>query len=133
MEIIVPDKSIRTFMIYETLYDILVDYVMNGDGVTAVPVFDEEIFPESNAIDCSVINFVKFISTAFGLVYVEEAMAIVKDLKAKKAGKETLRFRSDHPLFVSGGPEYQNVCLISGMIHLGIPILPYFDGEEIVL
>lgn len=126
-------NNVRGFMVYENLYDILEDYIRWGDGYHSVAVFDEDIYVNSKLIDGTVINLVKLLSTAFGLTHVNEAVAIVKELQKNSTKKRAVRFRSRHPLFTNGSPLYQNICLISGMIHMEIPILPYFNGQEVLI
>lgn len=126
-------NKVRGFMVYENLYEILEDYIKWGDGYHSIAVFDEDIYSDSDLIDGSVINIVKLLSTAFGLTHVNEAAAIVKELQRESTKKKTMRFRSRHPLFMSGSPLYQNICLVSGMIHMEIPILPYFNGQELLI
>ncbi|WP_454266310.1 hypothetical protein [Rossellomorea marisflavi] len=108
------------------------DFLMGGDGVNALPVFEEEHYPESHMIDSSLINLIKFISTSFGRSRIPAGFKIVERIHSDNSKKKTFRFRSRHPLFVDGSPKYQNVCLVSGMVYLGIPILPYFDGQNVL-
>lgn len=128
----IPNK-VRGFMVYENLYETLEDYIKWGDGYHSIAVFDEDMYGNSDLIDGSVINIVKLLSTAFGLTHVNEAVAIVRELQKESIKKKTMRFRSRHPLFMSGSPLYQNICLVSGMIHMEIPILPYFNGQEMLI
>lgn len=117
---------------YEVLEKPLMEFLQGGDGVNALPVFEEESYPESHMIDSSLINLIKFISTSFGRSRLPAGFKIVERIHSDCSKKKTFRFRSRHPLFVDGSPRYQNVCLVSGMVHLGIPILPYFDGESVL-
>ncbi|MCR6108569.1 hypothetical protein HXA32_20070 [Salipaludibacillus agaradhaerens] len=117
---------------YEALEKPLTDFLEMGDGVNALPVFEEEFYPESDMVDISLINFIKFISTTFGRRRLPAGFKIVERMRSESLKKKTFRFRSRHPLFVDGTPQYQNVCLVSGMVHLGIPILPYFDGQNVL-
>lgn len=126
-------NNVRGFMVYENLHEILEEYVEWGDGYHSVAVFDEDIYTDSALIDGTVINLVKILSTAFGLTHVNEAIAIVNHLHEDGVRKKTMRFRSKHPLFTNGSPLYQNICLVSGMIHMEIPILPYFNGTELLI
>lgn len=126
-------NNVRGFMVYDRLYDILEEYVEWGDGYHSLATFDEDIYTDSDLIDGSVINIMKLLSTAFGLSHVNEAVAVVKALQREGARKKTMRFRSKHPLFANGTPLYQNVCLVSGMIHMEIPIQPYFDGRDLMI
>lgn len=128
------ENELRSFSMYVILKKPLVEFLTDGDGINALPVYDENSYEHVDVelIDCSLINFVKFISTAFGRCRLQEAFRIMEKIKKDGVRKETLRFRSRHPLFVDGSPRYQNVCLISGMIFLGIPIFPYFDGLKIL-
>lgn len=128
----IPNK-VRGFMVYQNLYDILDEYIQWGDGYHSLPVYDESIFADADAMDVSIINLMKLLSTAFGLTHVNEAVTIVNAIHSEGVGKTAVRFRSRHPLFVGGTPLYQNVCLVSGMIHMNIPILPYFDGEKLLI
>ncbi|PAE87785.1 hypothetical protein [Shouchella clausii] len=126
------DNKVRSFSMYEVLEKPLMDFLQGGDGVNALPVFEEEFYPESNMIDTSLINLIKFISTSFGRSRLPAGFKIVERIHSDCAKKKTFRFRSRHPLFVDGSPRYQNVCLVSGMVYLGIPILPYFDGQNVL-
>ncbi|WP_139368367.1 hypothetical protein [Evansella clarkii] len=108
------------------------EFLEGGDGVNALPVFEEEYYPDSHMIDSSLINLIKFISTSFGRSRIPAAYKIVERIHIDCSKKKTFRFRSRHPLFVDGSPKYQNICLVSGMVHLGIPILPYFDGQNVL-
>lgn len=126
-------NDVRGFMMYENLYQALSEYIRDGDGYHAISVFDEDRFPESDLIDGSIPNLAKMLSTAFGLAHTEKAIAIVSAIRRDGVRKKTLRFRSRHPIFAVGTPLFQNVCLISGMIHMEIPILPYFNGTDILV
>lgn len=126
------DNKVRSFSMYEVLEKPLLDFLREGDGIHALPVFEEEYYPDSETIDTSLINLIKFISTAFGRCKLPQGFKIVERIHSDNARKRTFRFRSRHPLFVDGSPKYQNVCLVSGMVHLGIPILPYFDGTNVL-
>lgn len=117
---------------YELLEKPLTDFLKQGDGVNALPVFEEEFYPNADLIDSSLINLIKFISTAFGRSRLPQGFKIVERIHQANAKKKTFRFRSHHPLFTDGSPRYQNVCLVSGMVYLGIPILPYFDGMNVL-
>lgn len=125
-------NKVRSFSMYEMLERPLLDFLSEGDGVNALPVFEEEFFPEADMVDMSSINLIKFISTAFGRSKVPQAFKIVERIQRDNSRKKTYRFRSKHPLFTDGSPRYQNVCLVSGMVYLGIPILPYFDGQTVL-
>lgn len=124
---------VRGFMIYENLHGIIEEYIEMGDGYHALPVFDEDVYYESDLIDVTAINLIKLLATGFGMTNVEEAIPIVRALREDRVLKKALRFRSRHPLFANGSPLYQNICLVSGMIHLGIPILPYHDGVQLLI
>ena len=126
-------NNVRGFMVYESLHDILEEYIEWGDGFHSLSVFEEDVYTDSDVIDGTVINLVKMLSTAFGLTHVNEAVAVVRELQKEGVKKRTMRFRSRHPLFSNGSPLYQNICLVSGMIHMGIPILPYFNGQELLV
>lgn len=126
-----PNK-VRSFSMYEVLEKPLLDYLNEGDGYNALPVFEEQFFPDAQLVDTSMINLVKFISTAFGRSRLPQAFKIVDRIQSDNARKKTYRFRSRHPLFTEGKPRYQNICLVSGMVLLGIPILPYFDGQVVL-
>lgn len=125
-------NKVRSFSMYEMLEKPLTDFLKEGDGVNALPVFEEEYYPDAAMVDSSLINLIKFISTAFGRSRLPQAFKIVERIHHDNPRKRTFRFRSRHPLFVDGSPRYQNVCLVSGMVYLGIPILPYFDGLHIL-
>lgn len=128
----VPENKVRSFSMYEAIEKPLRDFIREGDGVNTLPVFEEERYLEAEVVDATMINLVKLLSTGFGRARLAQAFKIVERIQSDNAKKTTLRFRSQHPLFVDGEPRYQNVCLVSGMVHLGIPILPYFDGEAVV-
>lgn len=128
----VSPNKVRSFSMYEVLERPLLDFLKQGDGFNALPVFEEEFFPDAEMIDMSMINLVKFISTAFGRSRLPQAFKIVERIQRDNSRKKTYRFRSRHPLFTGGSPRYQNVCLVSGMVFLEIPILPYFDGQSIL-
>lgn len=125
-------NKVRSFSMYEVLERPLLDFLNQGDGFNALPVFEEEFFPDADMVDTSLINLVKFISTAFGRSRMPQAFKIVDRIHRDNSRKKTCRFRSRHPLFTAGSPRYQNICLVSGMVFLGIPILPYFDGQIIL-
>lgn len=129
---LIDDNKVRSFSMYEVLEKPLMDFLMAGDGVNALPVFEEEYYPEAQLIDSSLINLIKFISTTFGRSRIPAGFKIVERIHSDNSKKKTFRFRSRHPLFVDGSPRYQNVCLVSGMVYLGIPILPYFDGQNVL-
>ena len=126
------ENNVRSFSMYEVLEKPLLDYISEGDGIHALPVYVEDSYPYSDVVDTSLINLIKLISTAFGRKCVPQAYRIIERIHSENSRKKTFRFRSRHPLYVDGTPKYQNVCLVSGMVHLGIPILPYFDGEQII-
>ena len=125
-------NRVRSFSMYEVLERPLLDFLKEGDGFNATPVYDEDSYPDAEMVDASLINFVKFIATAFGRSRLPDAFKIVERIHRDNNKKKTFRFRSRHPLFIDGAPRYQNICLVSGMVHLGIPILPYFDGEKLI-
>lgn len=125
-------NKVRSFSMYDVLRKPLTDFLQEGDGVNALPVFEEEYYPEADMVDSSLVNLVKFISTSFGRSKIPQAYKIVERIHIDNARKETLRFRSRHPLYIDGSPRYQNICLVSGMVYLGIPILPYFDGMNVL-
>lgn len=128
------DNKVRSFSMYALLERPLMEFLEEGDGLHALPVFEEEYFPDAELIDASLVNLVKFVSTAFGRSKLAQAYKIVDRIHTDqpKMKKRTFRFRSRHPLFTDGSSKYQNICLVSGMVHLGIPILPYFDGEKVL-
>lgn len=126
------ENKVRSFSMYEVLEKPLMDFLKQGDGVNSLPVFEEEYFPDSDTVDSSLINMIKFVSTSFGRSRVTQGFKIVERIHNDNNRKKTFRFRSKHPLFTDGTPKYQNVCLVSGMVYLGIPILPYFDGTNIL-
>lgn len=127
-------NKVRSFSMYGVLEKPLLDFIEDGDGVNALPVFEEEYFPDADLVDSTLINLVKLISTAFGRSRLPEAYKIIEriHIDGSKLKNRSFRFRSRHPLFTDGSQKYQNVCLVSGMVHLGIPILPYFDGEKVL-
>lgn len=130
-----PDDDmnrVRSFSMYKVLERPLRSFLTEGDGINALPVFEEEYHPDADMIDASLINMIKFISTAFGRSRIPQAFKIVERIHMDNSKKRTFRFRSKHPLYTDGTPRYQNVCLVSGMVYLGIPILPYFDGVNVL-
>jgi len=127
----IPNK-VRSFSMYEVLEKPLLDFIREGDGINALPVFEEEYYPNINMVDTTLINLIKFISTSFGRSRLPQAFKIIERIQHESPKKTLLRFRTRHPLFIDGSSRYQNVCLVSGMIYLGIPILPYFDGMNIL-
>lgn len=127
------NKEIRGFMMFDILEQPIDSFITGGDGLYSTSVFDETKYPEDPVMDVTLINFIKFISTAYGAAYQEDGFRIVEAMKRDKIRKKTLRFRSSHPLFVDGMPDFQNACLISGLIFMGIPILPYFDGNTVMV
>ena len=92
-----------------------------------------EMIDRETVIDINLIDFVKFISTCYGYVYQDEAKRIVEAMESDQIKQFSLRFRCSHTLFLYGTPEYQNICLISAMIYLGIPIDGYFDGANVLV
>lgn len=146
---------IRGAKIYNILIPPLIKYLKNGDGGYQInnvmkyhPPFRikqpntkeqltrmelNEIIDKESIIDINLIDFVRFISTCYGYVYQEEAKRIVNAIEADQIKMYTLRFRCSHTLFLYGTPEYQNICLISAMIYLGIPIDSYFDGTNVLV
>lgn len=125
-------NEVRSFMMFVNLEEPLLTFLSAGDSL-AESVFDEALYPNAEVVDMSMINLIKFVSTAFGLVYLEEAVDIIKAMKDDGIKRKSVRFRSRHPLFVEGHPDYQNVCLISGMIYMGIAIPGYFDGDQVLV
>jgi len=132
------DNGLRTFWMYDVLEKPLVDFINQGDGVYALPVFEEVNFPDAELVDISLINLIKLLSTGFGHSNLGLAFKIADRIRhdADSAGfkvtRRNFRFRSRHPLFIDGRKHYQNVCLISGMVHFGISIFPYFDGKNFI-
>lgn len=127
------ENKVRSFSMLEVLEKPLVDFMVGGDGVDALPVYDEQYHDSALVVDTTLINLAKFLATAYGRTHFTAAYNIQKRIvRDNKVKKKTLRFRSRHPLFKSGTNQHQNVCLISGMIHLKIPILPYFDGTKVL-
>lgn len=126
------DNRVRSFPMYEVLERPLVEFLANGDGFSALATYEEAYYPDAQLVDATLINFVKFIATAFGRSKLAQGIEIVRRIEREHGAKTRLRFRSKHPLFVDGSSRYQNICLVSGMVHLGIPILPYFDGVNVV-
>lgn len=125
-------NKVRSFSMYKVLERPLNDFLSEGDGINALPVFEEEFYPDADLVDGTLISLIKLISTAFGRSKIPQAFKIVEKIHIDNCRKTTIRFRSDHPLYVDGSPRYQNICLVSGMVYLGIPILPYFDGFNIL-
>lgn len=132
-EIVAVPNDVRGFMVYDVLHQALTEFIAAGDGYNAVSVFNEDVYTDAQLIDTSVNNMVRLLSTSFGTTHVEEAVAIARAMQKDGVRKKTMRFRSRHPLFANGSPLYQNVCLISGMIHFEIPILPYFTGQNLLV
>lgn len=126
------ENKVRSFVTYEVLIKALTEFLDQGDGIRAKPVFSEDVFPDSPVVDSTVINMIRFISTAFGQTRGVEALKIVDRLQEDNASKRTIRFRSKHPLFYQNEIRFKNLCLVSGMVHLGIPILPYFNGVSVM-
>lgn len=129
-DILAQTNQVRSFMMLEVLEQPLMDFITKGDGDLIKPFYDEADFPDTSVIDISLINFIKFISTAFGSFYLEESIDILNAMNRDNVSKKAYRFRSNHPLYTAGNTDYQNVCLISGMIHMGIPFYPYYDGSH---
>lgn len=125
-------NDVRSFSMYEVLERSLNDFLRDGDGVDALPVYEERYYEDANVVDCTLINLVKLLSTAYGRTKIAQGSVIEKRIYDENPRKKSLRFRSQHPLFTDGSSRYQNVCLISGMVYLGIPIFPYFDGESVL-
>ncbi|OMF76676.1 hypothetical protein [Paenibacillus glucanolyticus] len=126
------DNKLQSFSMYAVLEKPLVDFLEQGDGIKVLPVYEEKHFPDAEVVDTSLINLIKLLSTAFGRNRLAQAYKIIDRIQDTNAKKKTLRFRSRHPLFTDGSPKHQNLCLVSGMVYLGIPILPYFDGFDIL-
>lgn len=147
--------TIRGAKIYNVLIPPLINYLINGDNGYQInnvmkyhPPFRikqpnskkqltrmqlNEMIDRETVIDINLIDFVKFISTCYGYVYQDEAKRIVKAMESDQIKQFSLRFRCSHTLFLYGTPEYQNICLISAMIYLGIPIDGYFDGTNVLV
>jgi len=126
------DNHVRSFSMYAVLERPLQEFIEQGDGIFALPVYEEIRHPDAPLVDASMINLIKLISTAFGRSCLPQAYTIVERIHQDEPRKQTLRFRSRHPLYTHGSPKYQNICLVSGMVYMGIPILPYFDGDRIL-
>lgn len=126
------ENKVRSFLLYEALEKPLKDFIEQGDGLYALAVFEERYFPDSDMVDVTLINLIKVIATAFGRSRVPQGLKIMERIERDNMAKKAIRFRSKHPLYTDGSTRYQNVCLVSGMVHLGIPILPYFDGVNIL-
>lgn len=127
------ENKVRSFSMFEVLERPLADFIVGGDGVDALPVYEEQHHENAVVVDTTLINLAKFLATAYGRTNFTAAYNIHKRIvRDNKVKKKTLRFRSRHPLFKGTTNQYQNMCLISGMIHLKIPILPYFDGEKVL-
>lgn len=117
---------------YAVLEKPLLDYLKQGDGINVLSVYEERHFPDAEVVDITLVNLVKLLATAFGVSRFPQAYKIIDRIQDTNSRKKTLRFRSRHPLFTNGSPKHQNLCLVSGMVYLGIPILPYFDGVNIL-
>ncbi|MGC6589065.1 hypothetical protein ACPV3A_29490 [Paenibacillus sp. Dod16] len=126
------DNKLQSFSMYAVLEKPLVDFLEQGDGIKVLPVYEEKHYPDAEVVDASLINLIKLLSTAFGRCRLPQAYKIIDRIQDTNARKKTLRFRSRHPLFTDGSPKHQNLCLVSGMVYLEIPILPYFDGINIL-
>ena len=126
------DNKLQSFSMYAVLEKPLLDFCAQGDGISVLPVFEEKHFPDAEVVDVSLVNLVKLLATAFGRTRLPQAYKIIDRIQDTNGRKKTLRFRSRHPLFTDGSPKHQNLCLVSGMVYLGIPILPYFDGVNIL-
>lgn len=126
------ENKVRTFMIYEALVAPLEQFLEQGDGVNALSTFDESLYPDAGLVDASTAHAVRFITTAFGRSRLPQGYKIVDRIVRDNPKTVRVRFRSRHPLFADGSARYQNVCLVSAMVHLGIPILPYFDGLNVL-
>ncbi|MCL6663494.1 MULTISPECIES: hypothetical protein [Paenibacillus] len=126
------DNKIQSFSMYAVLEKPLVDFFEQGDGINVLPVYEERHFPDAEVVDASLVNLVKLLATAFGRSRLPQAYKIIDRIQDTNSRKKTLRFRSRHPLFTDGSPKHQNLCLVSGMVYLGIPILPYFDGVRVL-
>ncbi|WP_145142138.1 hypothetical protein [Paenibacillus sp. Y412MC10] len=126
------DNKLQSFSMYAVLEKPLVDFFEQGDGVHVLAVYEEKHFPDAEVVDTSLVNLVKLLATAFGRTRLPQAYKIIDRIQDTNARKKTLRFRSRHPLFTDGSPKHQNLCLVSGMVYLGIPILPYFDGVNVL-
>ncbi len=126
-------NDVRGFMVYSNLYNILEDYIKWGDGFHSIAVYDEDMYTDTELVDATVINLMKLLSTAYGLAHLDDAVAIVNAIHKDGILKRAVRFRSRHPLFVEGTPLYQNICLVSGMIQMNIPILPYYNGQDVLV
>ncbi len=127
------ENDIRIFSMMSELERPLVKYIKKGDGDLVKPFYDVNEFPDASVVDITLINFIKFISTTFGNHYLDEAVLILQEIQDDGDTRKIFKFRSTHPLYVSGNSNYQNACLISGMIFLGIPIEGYFDGERLTI
>lgn len=123
----------RSFSMYQVLERPLLDFLAEGDGLHARAVYEEPYYPDDTpVVECTLINLIKFASTAYGRARVPQAMKIIERIRMENDKRVAYRFRTGHPLFVDGTTDYQNLCLISGMVYLGIPILPYFDGVNVL-
>lgn len=132
MQVMSTENKIQSFSMYAVLEKPLNDFLSQGDGISVLPVFDERQFPDAKVVDVSLINWIRTISTAFGRKRMPQAYKIVERIKETNGRKKTLRFRSPHPLYTNGTPKDQNYCLVSAMVYLEIPILPYFDGMNVL-
>jgi len=73
----IPNK-VRSFSMYEVLEKPLLDFIREGDGINALPVFEEEYYPNINMVDTTLINLIKFISTSFGRSRLPQAFKIIE-------------------------------------------------------
>lgn len=146
-------NKIRGAILYENLIPPLIHFIKHGDGYqtknvmfdmppekpkkgSSMPGYIElnEMIENEPVIDITLNDFVKFLCTCYGgTLYQDEAKRIIEALKKNDVKKFPLRFRCAHTLFAYGSPDYQNLCLISGMIYMGIPIEGYFDGTNVLV
>lgn len=139
-------KKVRSIMIFSELIPPLIEFIRYGDKyqiknvMEAAPLYKHasginvsRVINKEPLLDITLVDFIKFISTCFGYSYQEEAKIIYEAMMKNKVRKRIFHFRCGHSLYLYGSPEYQNICLISGMIYLGIPIEGYFDGNNVLV
>ena len=114
-------NQVRSFMMLDVLEQPLINFITNGDDDLIKPFYDEADFPDTNVIDISLINFIKFISTAFGSFYIEESIARLECQAAMKDERECDHrrryWRASRPAIASPGAALQS----SKGFHWGAP------------
>lgn len=84
-------------------------------------------FVDSNEIEITFINFVKYLCTSHSGFYQSDAIKIVDALKLSKVDTKCFRFKSTHVFFENNSYK-KNIRLVSAMITLGIPIYGLYEG-----